>query len=57
MQRNVYYSSVKIFNQYPQNIFKFCNSIHNMKTMLRDYLVKNAFYSIEEFLLLVMIAG
>jgi len=45
-----HYSSVKIFNQLPQNVFKYCNNIHNFKTLLRGYLVKNAFYSIEEFL-------
>jgi hypothetical protein len=45
-----HYSSVKTFNKLPQNIFKYCNDIHNFKTLLRDYLVKNAFYSIEEFL-------
>ena len=50
IQRGVYYSSVKIFNQLPQNIFKYCNNIHTFETLLRDYLVKNAFYSIEEFL-------
>jgi hypothetical protein len=31
------------------NILKFCN-VQTFKTFLRDYLVKNAFYSIEEFL-------
>jgi len=46
IQRGVHYSSVKIFNQLPQNIFKYCNNIHTFKTLLRDYLVKNAFYSI-----------
>jgi hypothetical protein len=50
IQRGVYYSSVKIFNQLPQNIFKYCNNIHTLKTLLRDHVVKNAFYSIEEFL-------
>ena len=50
IQRGVCYSSVKIFNQLPQNIFKYCNNVHAFKTLLRDYLVKNAFYSIEEFL-------
>jgi hypothetical protein len=46
----VYYSSVKIFNHLPQNISKPHNNIHIFKTMLRNYLVKNAFYSIDEFL-------
>jgi hypothetical protein len=50
IQRGVCYSSVKIFNQLPQNIFKYCNKIHPFKILLRDYLVKNAFYSIEELL-------
>ena len=50
IQRYVYYSSVKIFNQLPQNIFKFCNNIQTSKTLLRDYFAENASYSIEEFL-------
>jgi len=50
IQRGAYCSSVKIFNQLPQNIFKYCKNIHTFKTFLRDYHVKNAFYSIEEFL-------
>ena len=50
VQTGVYYSSVKIFNQLPQNILIFCNKIHTFKTLLTDYFVKNAFYSIEEFL-------
>jgi hypothetical protein len=49
MQRDVYYSSVKIFSQLPQDILKLCNNLHIFKT-LRDYLVKNAFYSNGEFL-------
>ena len=35
IQRGVYYSSVKIFNQLPQNIFKYCNIIHVFKTVKR----------------------
>jgi len=50
IQGGVYYSSVKIFNQLPQNIFKYFNNIHTFKTLLRDCLVKNAFYSIGEVL-------
>ena len=50
IQRGVYYSTVKIFNQLPQNIFKYCNNIHTFKTLLRDFLVKSAFYFIEKFL-------
>jgi len=36
IQRCVDYSFVKIFNQLPQNIFKFCNTVHISKTLLRD---------------------
>jgi len=50
IQRGVYYLSVKIFNQLPQNIVKFHNNIHIFETLLRNYLVKNAIFSIEEFL-------
>jgi hypothetical protein len=50
IQRGVYYSSVKIFNHLPQNISKLHNNIHIFKTMFRNYLVKNAFYSIDVFL-------
>jgi hypothetical protein len=50
IQRGVCYSSVKIISQLPQNIFKYCNDIHAFKTLLRDYLANNAFYSIKEFL-------
>ena len=49
IQRGVYYLSVEIFNQLTQNIIKFHNNIHIFETLLRNYLVKNAFYSIEEF--------
>jgi hypothetical protein len=48
--RGIYYSSVKIFNHLLQNISKRHNNIHIFKTMLRNYLVKNAFYSIDKFL-------
>jgi len=50
IQRGVYYANVKIFNQLSQNILKFCNIIHTFNALLRDYLVKNGFHSIEEFL-------
>jgi hypothetical protein len=48
--RGVYYSSVEIFNQLPQYVVIYYNNIHTFKTLLRDCLVKSAFYSIEEFL-------
>jgi hypothetical protein len=50
IQRGVYYSSVKTFNHLPQNTSKLHNNTHIFKTMLKNYLVKNVFYSIDEFL-------
>jgi hypothetical protein len=50
IQRCVYYSSINVYNHLPQNISKLHNNVHIFKTMLKDYLVKNAFYSIHEFL-------
>jgi hypothetical protein len=50
IERGVYYSCVKIFNHLPQNISKPHNNMHIFETMLRNCLVKNAFYSIDEFL-------
>lgn len=38
-------------------IFKFHNNVHIFKTILRSYLIKNAFYFIENFFLLVMIVN
>ena len=35
IQRGVYYSCIKIFNQLPQNISKFRNNIHTFKTVKR----------------------
>ena len=49
MQRDVYYSIVKIFSHLPQNIFKFHINLHIFQILLRDHPVKNAFYFIEEF--------
>jgi hypothetical protein len=49
-QKGVYCTSVQIFGHLPQNIFKCHNNIHTFKTVLRDYLAKNTFHSIEEFL-------
>jgi hypothetical protein len=49
MQRGVYYSTIKIFNHLPQYVFKIHNNLCVFKILLRDHLVKNAFYFIEEF--------
>ena len=50
IQTGVCYSSVKIFEQLPQNILKFYNNMHTSKILLRDFLFTNIFYFIEDFL-------
>jgi hypothetical protein len=50
IQKGVCYSSIKIFNQLPQSISRFHNNVHIFKTKLRNFLVTNAFCSIEEFI-------
>jgi len=49
LQWGVYYSSIKIFNHFQKIYLKFTTNLHIFKILLRDYLVKNAFYFIEEF--------
>ena len=40
MHRAVYYSTIKILKLIPPNIFKFFNSLHIFKILLRDHLVE-----------------
>ena len=54
LQRGVCYSSVKIFNQLQQNIFKYCNKIHTFKTLLETTLLKMPFIPLRNFYLLVI---
>jgi hypothetical protein len=49
-QKGVYYSSIHIFNHLPFTITKYKSDTRIFKTVLRSYLVDNAFYSIDEFL-------
>jgi hypothetical protein len=41
---------LKHLTNFHKNISKFHNNVHIFKILLRNHLVKNAFYSIEEFL-------
>ena len=50
IQRSVYYPSVKIFDQLTHIYSNFVTTNIPVKTLLRDYLAKNAIYSIEEFI-------
>jgi hypothetical protein len=57
MQRAVYYSTIKIFNHLPENIFKFHNNLHIFKILLRDHLLKMPFISLRNFFLPIMIVS
>jgi hypothetical protein len=50
IQKGVYYSSIKILNQLPQSIPTFHSNVHIFRTKLKNCLLTNAFYSIEEFI-------
>jgi len=54
MHRGVYYSTIKILNHLPQNIFKFHNCLHIFKILLSDHLVKMPFISLRNFFLIVI---
>jgi hypothetical protein len=55
IQKGVIYLSIKIFNNLPPNILTHHDDIMAFKSVLRKFLLKNAFYSIDEFYLLIMI--
>jgi hypothetical protein len=49
-QRRVYYSGVKLFNTLPTNISVLKNDKNQFSIVLRSYLLRNSFYSIDEFI-------
>ena len=57
MHRGVYYSTIKTLNLHPQNIFKFFNSLHIFKILLRDHLVEMTFILLRDFFLLFMVVS
>jgi hypothetical protein len=50
IQKGVIYVSIKIFNNLPPYLMKHYTDRMAFKSELRKFLVKNAFYSIDEFL-------
>lgn len=49
VQKGVQYSSTKIFNALPLDIKNLKSNTSQFKTKLKDYLVENSFYSLDEF--------
>jgi hypothetical protein len=49
-QRGVYYSGIKLFNTLPSNISGLKNYKNQCRFVLRNYLLSNSFYSIDEFI-------
>jgi hypothetical protein len=50
IKKDVIYASIKIFNNLPSNLLKHYTDRTAFRSELRKFLVKNAFYSIDEFL-------
>jgi hypothetical protein len=50
IQRGVLYSSIRIYNNLPQNIQRMSDNGKIFKHALKNFLVRNAFYSVEEYI-------
>jgi hypothetical protein len=50
IQRGMLYSSIMIYNNLPQNIQKMSDNVKIFKHGLKNLLVRNAFYSVDEYI-------
>jgi hypothetical protein len=50
IERGVLYSSVMVYNNLPQNIRMTSGNVKSFKCTLKNFLILNAFYSIEEYI-------
>ena len=48
-QKGVYYSGSKIFNHLPSFIKELASNVKIFKTTLKNFLMTNSFYTVEEF--------
>jgi len=48
-QKGVHYECVKLFNSLPIEIKSLTNDVKSFTTSLRNYLCREAFYSVDEF--------
>jgi hypothetical protein len=49
VQKGVYYSGISLFNSLPLNIKKVAHNINIFKHKLRNVIMENSFYSVEEY--------
>jgi hypothetical protein len=49
VQKGVYYSGITLFNSLPLNIKQVAHAINGFKYKLREFLIENSFYSVEEY--------
>jgi hypothetical protein len=50
IQRGVLYSSIRVYNDLPQNIQKMNDNGKIFKHALKNFLMRNAFYSIDKYI-------
>jgi hypothetical protein len=48
-QKGVYLTGIKVFNNLPQSIKTLSNDTKQLKSVLKNYLHANSFYSIDEY--------
>ena len=51
VQKRVYYSGVTLFNSLPHSIKEVANNTNKFKHELKKFLLKNLFYSVEEYMI------
>jgi hypothetical protein len=49
VQKEVFYSSITLFNSLPPNIKKVAHDINQFKHKLRKFLIVNFFYAVDEY--------
>jgi hypothetical protein len=50
IQRGVHYSSIRIYNNLPQSIYILKDNVNIFKQRFKNFLISNAFYSIDEYI-------
>jgi anaerobic ribonucleoside-triphosphate reductase len=51
IQKGVHYTSVRLYNNLPHNIHILKDNINIFKERLKDFIISNALYSIDEYML------
>jgi N-acetylglucosamine kinase-like BadF-type ATPase len=49
VQKGVYYSGIRIFNNLPQDIKNLLNDVNKFKQALKKFLLAGSFYSLREY--------